>query len=58
MGEKKTILFICAGNSACSQMAVGLVNNSYNNHYDAYSAGIYTSQPSPYAVKTMQESRL
>ena len=58
MKENKTVLLICTGNPARSQMSRGLVNNSYSNHYDAYSAGIHPLQLSPYAVKTMQESRL
>ncbi len=37
---KKSILFLCTHNSARSQMAEGLVNHFFKEHYEAFSAGI------------------
>lgn len=54
--DKKTVLFLCTGNSCRSQMAEGLVNNFLADKWEAYSAG---TQPSgyvhPLAIKAMAE---
>lgn len=52
---KKNVLFICTHNSARSQMAEGLLNTLYNEHYTAWSAGTDPSEVNPYAVKVMAE---
>ncbi len=52
---QKKILFICTHNSARSQMAEGLLNVFYKNHYQANSAGTEPSQVNPYAIKAMAE---
>ncbi len=54
--EKRTILFLCTGNSARSQMAESLVNNLRGDAWHAVSAGTHpTGQVHPYAVTVMRE---
>jgi arsenate reductase (thioredoxin) len=52
--ERRTVLILCTGNSARSQMAEGLVNRYLSGSWKAYSAG---TKPSgyvhPLAVKAM-----
>lgn len=54
---KKTVLFLCTGNSCRSQMAEGLVNHFLGDGWEAFSAG---TRPSgyvhPLAIKVMGES--
>ncbi len=52
---KKTILFICTHNSARSQMAEGLVNHSWKDRCQAFSAGTQPGEVNPYAIKVMEE---
>ncbi len=54
--EKKSVLFLCTGNSARSQMAEGLVNHFLGKRWKAYSAGTKPSgQVHPLAVEAMTE---
>jgi thioredoxin type arsenate reductase len=52
---KRTILFLCTGNSCRSQMAEGLMNKLSGDHFEAFSAG---SRPAGYvhtkAIDTME----
>lgn len=55
MAEKESVLILCTGNSARSQMAEGLLTYIYNNEYDVYSAGTMPSSVRPEAIKVMSE---
>lgn len=55
MSEKKSILVLCTGNSARSQMAEGLLKHICQNKYDVYSAGTNPSIVRPEAIQTLQE---
>ncbi len=52
---KKSILFLCTGNSCRSQMAEGLTRALKSDIFDVYSAGIETHGLNPNAVKVMAE---
>lgn len=53
---KKSVLFLCTGNSCRSQIAEGLVNHSLGDRWEAFSAG---TKPSGYvhslAIEVMKE---
>lgn len=53
---KKSVLFLCTGNSCRSQMAEGLVNQFMGDRWEAFSAG---TRPSgyvhPLAIRAMEE---
>jgi len=51
----KKILFLCTHNAARSQMAEGLINARYADHYKAYSAGNEPTHVHRCAVETMDE---
>lgn len=54
--KKKTILFLCTGNSCRSQMAEGWARDLKSDQFDAYSAGIEKHGLNPNAVKVMQDA--
>jgi arsenate reductase (thioredoxin) len=53
--EKKTLLVLCTGNSARSQMAEGLVRERFGDSFDVHSAGTKPSIVRPEAIKAMAE---
>jgi arsenate reductase len=53
--NKKTILFLCTHNAARSQMAEGLMNSFLGTHFEAFSAGVESTQVHPYAIQVMKE---
>ena len=53
---KKTVLFLCTGNSCRSQMAEGWTNYLKGDVIQAYSAGIESHGLNPIAVKVMAEA--
>jgi arsenate reductase len=53
--SKQTILFICQGNDARSQMAEGMVNQALKERYEALSAGTQPTSLDQRAVKVMKE---
>jgi len=50
-----TVLFLCTGNSARSQMAEGLVNQDFAGEVTAESAGLEPAGLNPLAVRAMAE---
>ncbi|MNB69036.1 Arsenate-mycothiol transferase ArsC2 [compost metagenome] len=53
--EKKSIYFLCTGNSCRSQMAEGWAKKYLNDGWSVYSAGIEAHGLNPKAVKAMIE---
>ena len=53
--EKKTIYFLCTGNSCRSQMAEGWAKKYLGDQWNVFSAGIEAHGLNPNAVKAMQE---
>ena len=54
--SKKTILFLCTGNSCRSQMAEGWTRQLRGDRYDVYSAGIDPHGLDSRAVRIMAEA--
>ncbi len=52
---KQKVLFICAHNSARSQMAEALLNDICGDHFEAHSAGLEPGTLNPMAVEAMRE---
>ena len=55
MAEKKTVLILCTGNSARSQMAEGLLRYDAGDRFMVESAGTRPSQVRPEAIAVMKE---
>ncbi|AVQ34906.1 arsenate reductase [Staphylococcus kloosii] len=53
--DKKTIYFICTGNSCRSQMAEGWGREILGEDWNVYSAGIETHGVNPKAIEAMKE---
>ena len=53
--SKKTIYFLCTGNSCRSQMAEGWAKKHLGDEWKVYSAGIEAHGLNPNAVKAMKE---
>lgn len=53
--SKKTLYFLCTGNSCRSQIAEGFGKKYLSDKYDVYSAGIEAHGLNPNAVKAMKE---
>ncbi len=54
--SKKSILFLCTGNSCRSQMAEGWAKKFHGERYQIYSAGTKKHGMNPYAMKVMAEA--
>ncbi len=52
---RERVLFICTHNSARSQMAEGIMNHFYRDHYEAFSAGTEPTHVNPLVIRVMQE---
>jgi len=52
---KQKVLFICVHNSARSQMAAALLNESCGEFFEAESAGLEPGTLNPLAVEALQE---
>ncbi len=55
MEAKKTILILCTGNSARSQMAEGLLRHDAGDRFEVASAGTQPSRVRPEAIAVMRE---
>lgn len=56
--SKKTIYFLCTGNSCRSQMAEGWAKKYLGDEWNVYSAGIEAHGLNPNAIKAMKEADL
>jgi arsenate reductase len=52
---KNKVLFICAQNSARSQIAAALLNKLCGDYFEAHSAGLEPGVLNPFAVEALQE---
>jgi arsenate reductase len=55
MPEKISVLFLCTGNSARSQMAEALLRKYAGDKFDVHSAGLDPLEINPYTIKAMEE---
>jgi len=56
MNDKKSVLFLCTGNSCRSQMAEGFLREIGGDKYEAFSAGTQIAERvHPLAIKAMAE---
>jgi arsenate reductase (thioredoxin) len=53
--RKQKVLFICAHNSARSQMAAALLNETCGEFFEAHSAGLESGTINPLAVEALLE---
>ena len=53
--NKKTIYFICTGNSCRSQMTEGFGNAILGHEWNVHSGGIETHDVNPKVIKVMKE---
>jgi arsenate reductase (thioredoxin) len=58
MMPKKTVLFLCTGNSCRSQMAEAWTRHLHGDIFEAYSAGVEARGVDPLAVRVMGEVRV
>ncbi|MDM7922737.1 MAG: arsenate reductase ArsC [Pyrinomonadaceae bacterium] len=54
-GSKPSILVLCTGNSARSQMAEGILRGLFGDRFEVYSAGTHPSIVLPWAIQALAE---
>jgi len=52
---KPRVLFVCTNNSARSQMAEGLLRHLHGDRYEVFSAGTFSTEVHPLAIRAMAE---
>ena len=55
MIKKTRVIFVCTANAARSQMAEGLLRETYGDRYEVFSAGTKQAKVSTRAIVVMQE---
>lgn len=55
MSERKSVLIVCTGNAARSQMAEGLLKELSGGRFDVYSAGTHPWSVRPEAIAVLAE---
>ena len=53
--RKKTVLFLCTGNTARSQLADALLRHHASDRFDVTSAGLEPGTLNPYTVRVLEE---
>ncbi len=53
--KKKTVLFLCTGNSARSQLAEGWLRRLAGDRFEVFSAGTHPAGLNPHSVDVMRE---
>jgi arsenate reductase (thioredoxin) len=53
--KKRSVLILCTGNSARSQMAEGLLRHDAGDRFEVFSAGVNPTRVRPEAIAAMQE---
>ncbi|HEY3972831.1 MAG TPA: arsenate reductase ArsC [Candidatus Sulfotelmatobacter sp.] len=53
--KKQSVLILCTGNSARSQMAEGLLRHDAGDRFEVFSAGVNPSKVRPEAIAVMRE---
>jgi arsenate reductase len=53
--KKRSVLILCTGNSARSQMAEGLLRHDAGDRFEVFSAGVNPTRVRPEAIAVMQE---
>lgn len=53
--RKSTVLFLCTGNSARSQMGEALLRHHAPERFEVQSAGLHPSELNPFTIKAIEE---